>query len=792
MTSIVGQTISIAQIIENCKNATLYVKNGYYLKNVPTLAECNVKSGEPNVFTGSVYQSGNESKSYINLSNLGTFHGNLVLIDAPESELEILYNYLTSLIPGQYPPISGPFSSTEVVYSLDSILAQTEEPNVFFCKILGLGIGNILSYGVANASQNAMSNLAENFLNDNTIQSTTSNGGRTVTIKTPLIRQSSYSNISPEYIYPTTETGTNFYMAGFDWERRYGISQINGTNIFPTFGWGGARIGSITPKTFQFQQDSLFNYPSSLLEIQPNNPLGLIYSGQGVQLSSYPSTDPIVRAFIEFNQRNKKSRVYQDKLSNNDTISLRKTGIQPYQQGRGVYEYVSREPEYSSGSIRFINVVTTFGPEGCQPGRNNAFMGVALTDYYSFNLNLNNQESASTTSQDTRKVTLRQVQSQQAHNAPLVYYESNDANNTYNPIPWNSLNAYVGTTTSSSSNIQSENTPILNEGITTMVISGAYPLYRGSGFAEFSGMIGDFIAEIKYMSRYLSQYYCTSEFWNPDFNGEAVSPEIREADRPPIAPELPYQIKGARIILYEGQRVNAGSYIYSTIGMTGNVNVSQFYGPSAKQLLLTEGYNRVLIGDLYSKYQSNQGGLIVMVTTDDYPVPMIPPNAQPIGIILEDIIGTGTPTEAGGQTEYARQFDITSDIQTVPDFETTLQVQNREVLVQLFPMSSQPYLSGFPTTYGSTSTGFATTVGSDYLLNDAHFFTPNAIIYPPAAPMYAKIRGMYTIPDCRYAYYYAVQTSIERNLPIQHSIRDKQLANDWPGPQSSLFNLFVT
>ena len=774
-------SVSIAQIIQRFKNKSFYVRNGYYLNHVATISECNVKEGVANIFTGSVYQSGNESKSYINLSNLGTFHGNLVLIDSPEPDLElVVYNYLTSLIPGQFPSIGGPFSEEQYLYSLSDILEKAETDNVFVCKILGLGIGDIKTYQVANASRNAVSNLSENFRDTFLVVEDIRAGifTSTISLKSPLIRQTNYSNVYPDYVYPLTDIGVNTYMADFDWESRYGISQINGTNQFPTQGWGGVRIGSIDPKTFQFLRDSLFNYPSSLLELQPNSPLGIIYAGQGVQISSYPSIK--FKSFDEFNDRNKNIRVYQDRLNES---SFRINGIQPYQQGRGIYEYLSREPEYSdSGLIRFLNIITTFGPEGCQPGRNNAFLGVAITDYYSFNLNLNNQEQASTSPRDTRRFIPDQVQTKQAHNAPLVY-QSTDNNNTYNPLPWNSLNGYIGTTTSSSSNERSENTPILTSGVTTMVISGAYPLYRGSGFTEYSGLPSDQIFSIRYFSRYLSQYYSTPEFWNPEFS-EFTSAEVNETTA--IAPTPPYRIKGGRIVLYEGQRVIAGSYVYATVGMTGNVNMSQFYSGSAKEILLEKGFNRTLLGDLYSKYQSNQGGLIVTVVTDGHPVPNPPPNAQPIGIVLEDVIGIGTPTIINNQVQYDKQYDITSDLQTVPDYENTYQLQNRELLIQLFPMFPNLSTTSFPMTY-LYELNWGTTVATDYLLQNPSYYEPEPIT-TPAAPLYQKIKTSYTLPDCTESYILDVFSS---NLPIKtYGIRDKQLINDWPGPQSSILQQF--
>lgn len=777
----------VAQIKSQFKLKECYIRKGYLIYFIATKRGNEVPGC--NVFVGSVYENGNVSKSLINLSNIGVYNGNLL---PGTNNQSIIYNFLTSLIPGQYPSISGPWSLGQTLYDLESIqtFTDTTEQN-YFCKILGMGTGSITNYKVSQVDLNALTTLGENFLTGD---------DQTFRVRTPLIKQTNYSNIMPEFTYPDTTVGVNFYMQAFNWGTRYGISMINGTNKFPTMGWGGCRFGSITPKNFQFRQDSLFNYPSTLLEKQPNKPIGIIYAGQGLQIISRPEVDQI-NEIVTVNDRFRRRVTVQSSVNNSARAAdTWYTCIQPYQQGRGTYEYVSREPSYgNNGLIEFMDIITTFSPEGVQPGRNNAFMGVCLTDYYSTNLNLNNQEHTSRTPQDTRRNIPQVRQTRTAHNAPLVY-SSSVANNSNNPLPWNSLCGYLGTSSNSSTNRHSQNTPILSNGITTMVVSGAYPLYRGSGYSEYSGFVRVMPALgfefSSYQTRYNSQYYVTEEFWNPEFT-EPSSPELRDNNLPIVAPNPPYRIKGGRIVLYSGQRVRAGSYVYSSVNMVGNVNMSKFYANAAKEIVLNKDDRNILLGDVYAKYQSNQGGLIVLISEDGRPPPNPPPSAQPIGIVLEDIEGFGQPIEQNNQILIQKQFTKSTDLQTVPDFETVYQLQNREILVQLFPMYANMSLFGAPAYMGETSVPFSSPVASEYLATAGGLFFDfdfePSVITIPAGPMYSKIRTLYTVSDSVYSYNFNYRTlaAETENLPIKSSIKDKQLANDWPGPQSSLFGTFI-
>lgn len=763
-----------AQILQETRvNESTYIKKGYILSGFPTIKNRNLLEGDPNVAVGSVYTMGNISRSFINLSNIGTLYGNLSLEDSPEPNLDlVVYNYLNSLIPGQYPPISGKWSETQDYYSLTNILDYLDNnPNKYFCKILGLGLGNINSWRVADVCRNSLSSLSENYV----YPTDEIAGGGFITTE-QILKQTNWSNILDAYYTPLTTTGTNFYMQGFDWPTRYDISIINGTNTFPYMGWGGARIGSIKPVSFQFQQNSLYNYPSSLLELSKTyNPLGIIYPGQGIQIVNFPART--TSNVITFEKRN--NRTFQDTINNR--INERKyLGIQPYQQGRGTYEYVVREVIYNktNGLVDYVEVPTTFGAEGVQPGRNNSFMGVALTDYWSNNLNLNNVESSSTTPEDTRYKIQGIKQTKTAHNAPMTFISDNQ-NNTYNPLPWNSLFSYIGTTTSSPSNKRSENTPILTEGITTMIISGAYPLYRTAHNSEYSGFSNPFF---RWPGFGFSQYYITTEFWNPDFSDPAT-PEIDAINRlPSVAPNPPYRIKGGRIILYEGQRVNAGSYVYASVNMTNNVNMSQFYGPSAKDIVLNQGERDQLLGDTYSKWQSNQGGLIVVVVTEGRETPNPPSCAQPVGIVLEDVIGYGTPETANSQILYQKQTDASIEYQLVFDNETTNQIHGREILIKLFPMYPCLSVQGFPRQYFTLLFIFGF-VGLPYTGNVEG--NPADVGFPQILyPFYSKYRSLYTLHNSPYAY--ATVDDVNNPL-VGNSIKEKQFGNDAYGPQSLIF-----
>ena len=778
--------IKYAQILEDTSvNENSYIQTGYMLTGESTKKGKILENGTPNVSVGSVYQAGNISRSFVNLSNISTLIGSFTLENSPENDLElVIYNYLTSLIPGMYIPISGPWNETQNYYNLEDISFYiNNNNNAYFCKILGLGLGDISSWQVANVNKNQVSFLANS-----------SNQGQDPSgfvDYSQAIKQLNWSCTAEDYVFPLTTLGTNFYMTGFDWQNFYGISLLNGTNSFPYFGWAGARIGSIKPVTFQFQQNSLYNYPSSLLQLSKEyNPIGIIYAGQGIQYNSFSREK---NNTITFENRNK--RTYQYKLTNTSNKNIiSSTGIIPYQTGRGIYDYFSNEVTYNqrNGIVDTIEYPSIIGAEGVQPGRNSAFVGVALTDYWSKTINMNNLDAGSTTSKDSRLFLPKMKQTKTAHNSPLSY-SSEPQNNTYNPLPWNSLISYVGDTTSSSSNNRSDNTPILNNGITTMVITGAYPLYRSAWSFTFDNK-NPTVGGILTAKDTYDQYYFTEEFWNPDFDDPGAPQTSDVSLKPPIPQNPPYRIKGGRIILYEGQKVKAGSYVYSAMNICNNVGVAQFYPPSAKEIKINGAERDQLLGDLYSKYQGNQGGLIVMVSINGKPPPMPPSCAQPIGIILEDVIGFGNPLEDyDGKVKYEYQSTRSVHKQTVFDVNTTMQIQGRDVLVEIFPMYANYYLSGVPTgfffflffffTFPLTTGVSDFSLGLNGITNKQEF-----------NPLYIKIKSNYILntspnswPSSATVDNFGAGLSTTRPPWGSFDFQSKQMMNDWPGPQSNGF-----
>jgi hypothetical protein len=668
-------------------NSNLNIKNGYIM-NGPTTQSLNNKSNinGANISVGSVYQKGNLSRSMYNLSNLGTLIGSLTLDDnLTNQQKSIIYNYLTCLLPGFYPKISGPWSENDNLYDLQTIIDDSNIEGNYYCKILGMGVGNIVNMNVASVNQNGIQvpSYLPFFEGINGFE-----------IFDPadvsVFNQFSilnWSNINIETTIDVSTITINPYFSNFNWPNEFDVYFFNGSNSFPFMGWGGSRVGNISPVNFQKTRDSLYDFPITDL-IQANNydSLGIIYAGQGVQYTSIfidnlKSTDVLSQNIFK---KDKKEYSKRDKIST--------TNIIPYQQGIGSFDIFINSVNYNSinGTINQSSSLTEINPEGVQPGRNCAFLGVALTDYYSDNLDFKNIEKSSRTAQNTRaKGNLQQTQT--AHNAPLSY-NNNDNNdtNTTNPLPWNTLFGYVGDTTNSSNNKHSENTPILQEGITTMVITGAYPLYAGQWNSTVNPDNINFIG----FGYGMDQYYYTTEFWNPTYLDSSI-PQIQIANTEQVVqPNPPYRIKGGRIILFKGQRVKAGSYVYSSIQMTNNVVVPQFYPPSAKEIKLSNSEQNTLIGDPYSKFQGNQGGVIIIISEDGKEPPMIPSSAQPIGIVLEEIIGFGSPEQFEGMDKYGFQTINNLAQQKCYDPEKVCQLQGREVLVKLLPMYAQYYTSG--------------------------------------------------------------------------------------------------
>lgn len=727
-----SQTFDTVNVLQNTvSNDATFVAKGYFVSGVAI---------NSTVAVGGVYSKGNISRSLVNLSNIGTYMGELSESIRDEN-IEDIYNYLPCLIPGLYPTVSGPWSETDNYYDLETITEYVgTDSNRYFCKILGLGLGEIRIYDVSNVSKNGVSMNATNYF----VQ--TDNG---FVLQPAGMTQLNYSSVAEGYVFPLTTTGEKFYMTEFDWYSQYDLMYINGTNSFPFFGWSGLRLGSIRPQTFQYQQNSLYNYPSEYLQTATDyQNVGIVYAGQGTQISSFFSSDN-KNATVNVSNRNTSRNTTRD--------TIRVTNVLPYQQGRGVYEFYSNEVTYNlqNGLIDNAEPQTIVGAEGVQPGRNNAFMGFALTDFFDLS------DTASSYLSDN--IPLNDSTVNKYHNAPLCYSNNNQ-------LPWN-----VGYKSKSQA-------PVLTSGITTAVLSGAYPLYRGCWNSVAN------LNSYRLSSNGLDQYYFTEEFWDPNYVDPA-NKEISSIDKnPPVPPNPPYRIKGGRIILFEGQRVKAGSYVYSSINMCGNVNMSQFYGPAAKDIVLNEGERDQLLGDVYSKYQSNQGGLIVIVSIDGQDPPMPPSCCQPVGVILEEIVGFGNPeTSEEGFPLYAKQSSVSTSEQLVYDRETVNQLQSRNILIEFFPMYPNFYISGVnpdELTFLILSIPLPFTVSGNPVNNAITTDYGTNIINPLMLPF----RSNYVVSTSPTGYLpgYLLGSSSPYSF---FDFKSKQFLNDWPGPQSPTLKL---
>ena len=707
------------KIIKFFDTNDIFVIDGYILYNNSYKRNANDTS-IPTLKVGGCYQNGNTIKQFNELSDHGTIIGANLLTNVSDS---IIYNYPQCLIPGFFPSIGGKYKIDQPDYDLQNVLDNPKK----ISKILGTGTGEISTFRVSKVCRSGIGNLSfNNGLDTREVGLTNSNSGLIL-----ILSFLNYSNSIRSIKSPESDVSSSEYMQNFDWESEFGVSNLNGSNTFPFFGWGGSRLGTNQPRNFQFLQSSLYNFPSfSLSQTKFYNPIGVVYAGQGVQLNTYPiATLDRKLTFIERN-----NKTYQIPISNSFE-EIRQLSTVPYQAGRGNYEYFTNQVRYnkSNGLVELSLVNALIGAEGAIPGRNNAFLGVSLTDYWSKTLNLNNVNAGSNTNTSTRS--FPNSTNKAAHNSPLCYIPEDESTNTDTPLPWNPLFAYTGEISSAnSSGKNSGNVHVLKEGITTMVVSGAYPAYRGAwadlwGGVTGKGPFGNFIKGNG--SIFLDQYYTSPEFWAPIYTDPAT-PQLQAIGQvPPIPPNPPFRIKGGRIVLYKGQRVKTGSYVYATINTCGNVTMPQFIPPGSKEVILNSGEQDQITSDIYSMYQSNQGGLIVMISVDGEDPPMPPSSAVPVGIILETIEGFGEPNsfndEINDNLEYSPRYGgITlprNPLQTMPgsggpdpedeyfgefinpwtQLDTTHEdvnhVQNREILIRFFPMTPTMNLSGVSTNW---------------------------------------------------------------------------------------------
>jgi len=616
-------------------NGNFNIQKGYLALGPVT--QVNNNPGSPNISSGSVYQKGNMSRSFVNLTNLGTLIGAPTFNPTQFGQENFTTNLLITLLAGITPEQSGTWSSTEDFYDLQDIVDTVEtEPQLFFSKILGMGLGNIIKLSVGSVNTNATEfySYTEYGTEPQTVTTTRDAANINQVLNWGSGLETIESNESLTYPNP--------YLNGFDWQKEFGIQFFNGTNSFPFFGWAGTRIGDIDLVNSQTIQNSNYDFPATELNLALiYDSLGIVYAGQGTQYSSiFTVTDIQNRDVISRNLRKKETTLSrtQNKISTVNSI--------PYQQGIGSYDFFTNSSNYNKTNSQIESVTTTdnISAEGVQPGRNTAFAGVAITDFWSNTIDFTQINEGSKTSNVTRSKISGIKQTQTAHNAPLCYIPV-DGDTENNVLPWGSLFSYVGDTTTSPNYTRSQNISILQEGVTSMLISGAYPMFMGQWNSTVRPTNSQFLSGSGNGSY---QYYFSrndnfNTWWNPATD-LGTPDEVKEnSDEPVEKPAPPFNIKGSSIFLFEGQRVKAGSYVYSSITMTPSVTLPHFYAPSGKQITFNSGERDTLLGDIYSRFQGNQGGVIVMVTEDGNPPPMPPPGAQPIGIVLEDVIGYGLP-----------------------------------------------------------------------------------------------------------------------------------------------------
>jgi hypothetical protein len=679
------------------------IKKGY-LHLGPT-TQTNNNSQVYNISVGSVYEKGNISRSFINLSNIGTLIG----AEIPDSTASTgkppppINNLITQLIPGMgtFGPfgssfIGGPWTETQPTYSLQNILNTVNgSTNKYFCRALGLGLGNIINLSVSSVTKSGVhtTSFTEFLTQDDSLP------------RANIYSIPNWANLLPDIKVGNSLVYPNPYLDGFNFQKQFDVQFFNGTNSFPFMGWGGARTGNIDLVNQRLITDSLYNFPATEINLAKSyDSLGIIYAGQGTQYSSI---------FVEDNINDNQLLPRNTKKKNTFKIRTRNkistTNSIPYQQGIGSYDFYTISIVYNSATSRIANSNSydNIVSEGVQPGRNSAFAGVAISDYWSSNLNLKNINNGSLTPGDTRSVTnLKQTNT--AHNAPLSYIpENSETGNTIFSLPWNTLFSYVGDTTSSPKNTRSQKCSILQEGMTSMVITGAYPLYNSQWNSVVRPSKVDPLSNKNFFTDCgdgNSQYYYNKEsFWATDYLDPAIQ-EIQEiSEQSIVQPNPPYRIKAATIVLFEGQRVKAGSYVYSSTTMTSTVIAPQFFPSSGKEIKLNAGEKDTLLGDIYSKFQGNQGGIIVMVSEDGKPPPIPPPGAQPIGIVMDEIIGFGT------FDSYAAQSNNDTHIkpEIFVDSVTTNRIQARELLIKLLPMYSNYYLPGVPEIVSDFSTEYS-------------------------------------------------------------------------------------
>jgi len=350
-------SFSSIQSLNFSRIENINVKNGYVLYSQPFVKNNNDQL--PIIVTGGSYQKGNLVYDLSETSNHGTIIGCPTLENINE---DIIYNYISCLIPGFFPPIGGKWKVDQDYYNLEQILSSDKKVS----KALGTCIGTVETYQVSDVCRSGVSGMAF-----------TTNLGRdlqgNITRKSifDILRLANYSSLIKGYNEPQSSIGVGEYLEDYNWLESFNIETINGTNTFPFFGWSGTRIGTLKPQNFQYLQNSLYSYPAFYLDqAKTYNPIGLIYPGQLVQMNSFPINN--LNRKLTFEERN--DRTYQIPTYNKFS-ETRKVGLVPYQQGRGVFDYLSRDIIYNpvNGLVDFASTTTIVPAEGAVAGRNVSF-----------------------------------------------------------------------------------------------------------------------------------------------------------------------------------------------------------------------------------------------------------------------------------------------------------------------------------------------------------------------------------------------------------------------------------
>lgn len=456
-----------------------------------------------------------------------------------------------------------------------------------------------------------------------------------------VFRLMSFSDVSPDQSYPLTSVGSGTYLNTVDWCEKFGITAINGTNSFPFFGWGGKRLGTTKPQSKEYSVSALYSYPTFYLEQSKTfNPIGLLYPGQLVQITCAPTPD------FRDERRTIAQRAERAYTRPADLGEPSEAFVVPFQEGRGSFDFMSRDVLYNPDTLLIESGDTTMilPAEGAVPGRNCASFGMAVSDSWT-------------------------PDGVGARNAPLT---------TTVPgleMPWD-----AGYKTG-------ENVRVVTEGVTTGLVSGAVGIYRGQGCSTWAGS-----SEItEYYSTCIprDQYYTTYELWKRDQTEPATS-QVSGGDFP-LQAELPFRTKGGKIALTADQVVRAGSLVYACVQNVQNVTMPQFIPPAAKEITIEDDFRSDVLADVYSKFQGNQGGLIVVPHTEGAPPPNPPSHAVPVGVILETVRGRDVvaldETDGMPVIEVQRTFKgpVGEYNVTKAKMESLEGIQNRPVLFRIFP-----------------------------------------------------------------------------------------------------------